>query len=65
MKAGDMVGYINGNGPIGLVLAVWSEWAETGWEEEEVVQTWVQVLWSDGMIDEHDDQRLEKINESR
>ena len=60
-----MVGHINGDGPSGLVLGIWSEWADTGWDEEQVMQTWVEVLWSDGMIDEHDDADLEKANESR
>ena len=60
LRVGDMVGYSNGDGPTGLVLGIWSEWAES--MHEDVVQTWVEVLWSDGLIEEHDDEELEKID---
>lgn len=62
MQVGDLVGYINGDGPTGIVLGIWSEWAES--MHEEVVQTWVEVLWDDGNIAEEDDEMLEKVNGS-
>ena len=65
MRVGDLVGYIDGVGPTGLVLGIWSEWADDGWDEEQAVQTWIEVLWSSGMIDEHLSETLEKVNESR
>lgn len=58
MKIGDMVGYINGDGPTGLVLASWLETQPgIGIEEQ-----WFEVLWDDGMIDEHVESKLEKID---
>ena len=57
MKPGDMVGYINGDGPIGLVLANWLE-TQPGIGIEE---SWYEVLWDDGVIAEHVESRLEKI----
>tara|TARA_Y100000310_G_scaffold156644_1_gene156045 strand:- start:3424 stop:3633 length:210 start_codon:yes stop_codon:yes gene_type:complete len=69
MKIGDMVGYINGDGPSGLVLGIWSEWSDSGWDEEQDMQTWAEVLWDDGTIAEHavdsPGRELEKINENR
>jgi hypothetical protein len=52
-----MVGYINGDGPIGLVLASWLE-TQPGIGIEE---SWYEVLWDDGVIAEHVESRLEKI----
>jgi len=66
MKVGDLVGYINGDGPTGIVLATWSEWAEDTYEgRDEFMETWAEVLWSDGNIDTDCDEMLEVINESR
>jgi hypothetical protein len=62
MKVGDMVGYVNGDGPTGLVLA---SWPETHPEDEDVVETWCEILWDDGVISEDEVCGLEKINEYR
>ena len=61
MKVGDMVGYTNGDGPTGLVLTSWLE-TQPGIGIEE---SWHEVLWDDGMIAEHVESKLEKINASR
>jgi hypothetical protein len=61
MKVGDMVGYINGDGPTGLVLASWLE-TQPGIGIEE---SWYEVLWDDSTISEHVESRLEKIDAGR
>lgn len=61
MRVGDLVGYINGDGPMGLVLARWQEWQPGGDDYE----SWVRVLWDDGVLRPQLETRLEKINESR
>ena len=70
MKIGDMVGYSNGDGQTGIVLGIWSEWAEDNvYTGEEAIQTWAQILWDDGDISDHDvdcySWELEVIIESR
>ena len=55
MKVGDMVGYVNGDGPTGIILATWAD-AST-WRMEE----WCEILWDSGEIGELAASRLEKI----
>ena len=58
MKVGDMVGYINGDGPTGLVLASW-------WETQPgigIEEQWFEVLWDNGVIADLVESRLEKID---
>ena len=61
MKVGDLVGYINGDGPMGLVLDLWLE-TQPGIG---VTETWYEVLWCDGGVSEVWENELEKIYESR
>ena len=49
MKVGDMVGYSNGDGSIGIVLARWIE-VQPGIGVEE---QWCEVLWDDCTISDH------------
>jgi hypothetical protein len=56
MKVGDMVGYVNGDGPTGIVLDTWAD-AST-WS---MVDTWCEILWDSGEIGEVAASRLEKI----
>ena len=69
IRVGDIVGYSDGVGMFGLVLGIWSEWANMGWDEEDTIQTWAEVLWGDGGISDHDidfpGRELEKVNGSR
>jgi hypothetical protein len=60
MKVGDLVGYINGDGPTGIVLDIWSQ------REESLrkVMDLVQVLWDDGVIEEECLWNVEVIDES-
>ena len=61
MKVGDLVGYINGDGPTGLLLAKWTE-VQPGINVEE---TWCEVLWDDGTTAPQLEHCLEKVNGSR
>jgi len=61
VKPGELVGYINGDGLIGLVLASWLE-QHPGIG---MTESWYEILWSDGSISEHVETKLEKINEAR
>ena len=47
MKVGDLVCYVNGDGSTGIVLARWVE-GEPGIG---ILETWYEVLWSDGAIE--------------
>ena len=68
MRVGDMVGYSNGDGQTGVVLNIWSEWAEAHYYDgetgEETIQTSAEILWDDGEISDHDVEDLEVIDES-
>ena len=61
MKVGDMIGYSNGDGSTGIVLARWIE-AQPGIGVE---KQWCEVLWDDGIISDHNadypGRELEKI----
>ena len=61
MKVGDLVGYINGDGPAGIVLDIWSE--QDGWYGG--VSQMVKVLWSSGATEEMCMWNVEVISESR
>jgi len=61
MKVGDLVGYINGDGPTGIVLDIWSQRNEAHGEVNDLVQ----VLWDDGEIEEECLWNVEVIDESR
>jgi len=61
MKVSDLIGYVNGDGPTGIVLDIWQEW-QPGNDKEE---SWVRILWDDGTIGLQLQAALEKINESR
>ena len=61
MKVGDLVGYINGDGPTGLLLARWTE-VQPGINIEE---TWCEVLWDDGTMTPQLEHCLEKVIGSR
>jgi hypothetical protein len=56
MKVGDLVGYINGDGPSGIVLATWVHQYPAHPSE-----TWCEVLWDNGTTGEHDESQLEKV----
>ena len=60
MKVGDLVGYINGDGPTGIVLDIWSQREESLGK----VMDLVQVLWDDGVIEEECLWNVEVIDES-
>jgi hypothetical protein len=61
MKVSDLIGYVNGDGPTGIVLDIWQEW-QSG---PVAKATWVRILWDDGTIGLQLQSALEKINESR
>lgn len=57
MRVGDLVGYISGDGPTGIVLASWLE-TQPGIGIEEA---WCKVLWYDGVISEDEVCGLERV----